>query len=178
MENASKALIMAAEILVGVMIISIGVYLFNTLGQYSADTAQDMEQAQIDSFNEQFLRYYGMSAAEREELSPIKSTMHDIVGLANLAAKINAQNGFTEIEPVSDNSSYIQIDVKIGTKTYKNLEAYSQDELVNLVKNYSIVYSTDSTGSTVAETKYYKVPEQPTIGKYTKLVNYVKFVEI
>ena len=39
MENASKALIMAAEILVGVMIISIGVYLFNTLGQYSADTA-------------------------------------------------------------------------------------------------------------------------------------------
>ena len=70
MENASKALIMAAEILVGVMIISIGVYLFNTLGQYSADTAQDMEQAQIDSFNEQFLKYYGMSAAEGEELSP------------------------------------------------------------------------------------------------------------
>ena len=31
MENASKALIMAAEILLGVMLISIAVYLFNTI---------------------------------------------------------------------------------------------------------------------------------------------------
>ena len=40
MENASKALIMAAEVLIGVMIISIGVYLFNVFGQYSADNTK------------------------------------------------------------------------------------------------------------------------------------------
>ena len=35
MENASKALIMAASVLLGVMIISFAVYLFSTFGSYS-----------------------------------------------------------------------------------------------------------------------------------------------
>ena len=56
MENASKALIMAAEILIGVMIISIGVYLFSTMGEYSADTTAQMQEAQINQFNNQFLK--------------------------------------------------------------------------------------------------------------------------
>ena len=36
MENASKALIMAASVLLGVMIISFAVYLFSTFGSYSS----------------------------------------------------------------------------------------------------------------------------------------------
>lgn len=176
MENASKALIMAAEILVGVMIISIGVYLFNTLGTYSAETAADIDEKRIASFNEQFLKYYGMSVSTEGELEPIRCTMHEIVGLANYAKKLNAQNGFTEIEPVSDYSMYMQVDVKIGTKTYKNLESYSQDKLIELIKNYSIEYTQDGE-ETKADTKYYMMPEQPNIGKSTRLVNYMKFVE-
>ena len=58
MENASKALIMATEILIGIMIISIGVYLFNTVGKYSADTTAKMEETQIAQFNEQFLNFF------------------------------------------------------------------------------------------------------------------------
>ncbi len=177
MENASKALLMGAEILVGVMIISIGVYLFNTLGSYSADTASDIEDTQIASFNQQFLKYYGMSAIENGELEPTRWTIHDVVGLANLAKKINTQNELTEIEPISDYTSYIQVDVKIGTKTFKNLESYTQDELIDLVKNYSIVYTQDGT-ETRANTKYFIVPEEPSINKNTRLVNYIKFVEI
>ena len=177
MENASKALIMAAEILIGVMIISIGVYLFNTLGKYSAETAADIEENQIASFNQQFLKYYGMTSTNGEELEPIHCTMHDIVGLANLAKKLNEQNGFTQIEPISDYSRYIQIDLKVGTKTYTNLESYSQDKLVELIKNYSIVYTQDGT-ETKADTKYFMLPEQPNIGASTKMVNYMKFVEI
>lgn len=123
MENASKALIMAAEILVGVMIISIGVYLFNTMGEYSAATAEEIEEARIDSFNQQFLKYYGTSNIEGGNIEPIKCTIHDIIGLANLARKTNEQNGFTEAEAASDNSLYIQIDLKIGAKTYRNIEA-------------------------------------------------------
>ena len=177
MENASKALLMGAEILVGVMIISIGVYLFNTLGRYSADTASNIEDTQIASFNQQFLKYYGMSAIESGELEPTRWTIHDVVGVANLAKKINTQNELTEIEPISDYTSYIQVDVKIGTKTFKNLESYTQDELIDLVKNYSIVYTQDGD-ETIANTKYFIVPEEPTINKNTRLVNYIKFVEI
>ena len=60
MENASKALIMAAEILIGVIIISIGVFLFSSLGKYSADITADLEETQIAKFNEQFLKFYGI----------------------------------------------------------------------------------------------------------------------
>ena len=177
MENASKALLMGAEILVGVMIISIGVYLFNTLGSYSADTASSIEDTKIASFNQQFYKYYGMSAVADGELEPTRWTIHDVVGLANLARKINIQNEITEIEPISDFTSYIQVDLKIGNKTYKNLESYSQEELIDLVKNYSIVYTEDATG-TRANTKYFIVPEEPSTNKNTRLVNYIKFVEI
>ena len=94
MENASKALIMAAEILIGVMIISAGVYLFNTFGRYSADATKKIEQAQIDTFNDQFLKYYGSvtkydETKQKDVVEPVKCTIHDIVNLANLAKKNN-----------------------------------------------------------------------------------------
>ena len=38
MENASKALLMSAGILIGVLILSLAAYLFYVYGQYSADT--------------------------------------------------------------------------------------------------------------------------------------------
>lgn len=176
MENASKALLMAAEILVGVMIISIGVYLFNTMGQYSAETAAEIEENQIRAFNQQFLQYYGTSSTDGVTIEPIRCTIHQIVGLANLARQINQQNDFSDVEPISDNSMYIQIDLKIGSKTYRNLESFTQSELIELVKENSIVYTTTGSGTT-ADTKYFKCEEEPGIGANTKLVNYMKFVE-
>ena len=173
MENASKALIMAAEVLIGIMIISIGVYLFNTLGAYSAETTATMEDTQITQFNEQFLRFSGNSGNTTE---PIKCTIHDIVGVANLANKINSDNGFTEEEDASDSSYYIQIDLQIGARTYKHIENLGESELINLVKQNDIVYGSGDTGQT-AQTKYFNCKEA-NIGEYTKLVNYMKFVEI
>ena len=37
MENASRAFIMAAGVLLGVLILSLGIYLFSIFGQYSAN---------------------------------------------------------------------------------------------------------------------------------------------
>ena len=42
MENASKALIMAASVLLGVMILSVGVYLFYVYSDYSSNAYQRM----------------------------------------------------------------------------------------------------------------------------------------
>ena len=129
MENASKALIMAAEILLGIMIISIGVYLFNILGQYSADTTAVIEEAQITQFNEQFYRFYSGSGGSAQEC-----TIHDIVGVAHLANKINLDNGFETEEDASDTSYYIQVDLQIGARTYRHIETMTEADLINLVK--------------------------------------------
>ena len=171
MENASKALIMAAEILLGIMIISIGVYLFNILGQYSADTTAVIEEAQITQFNEQFYRFYSGSGGSAQEC-----TIHDIVGVAHLANKINLDNGFETEEDASDTSYYIQVDLQIGARTYRHIETMTEADLINLVKENDITY-TGSGENTTADTKKFRCQE-PGIGEYTRLVNYMKFVEI
>ena len=168
MENASKALIMAAEILIGVMIISIGVYLFYVMGNYSAETTAQIEETQLAQFNNQFLKFYGTSGGKT-----ITCTIHNIVDLANLAQKINAANGFTAIEPISNGSYYIQIDLQVGVRTIKNLESFTQEQLIDLIKENDITVNEE--GETV--TKYFYIKDEPGIGELTKRVNYIKFIE-
>ena len=164
MENASKALIMASEILIGVMIISIAVYLFNIMGQYSAETTAEMEETQVAQFNNQFLKFYGTTNGET-----IKCTIHDIVGLANLAKQANEANGFSGIEDISDFSYYIQID--LGNT--KNLEAKSQKDLISLIKENDITVNAEGqTG-----TKFFYVAEVG-LGEYTQRVNHMIFKEL
>lgn len=180
MENASKALIMAAEILIGVMIISIGVYIFNEMGTYSAETTAQMEEAQLAQYNNQFLKYYGN---EREDDTgktvPIKCTIHEIIGVANLAKKINAQNRFEGVQTPSDTSDYIQIELSpkydsgVQSKVLKNLETASDSDLISIVKTNDIQTSTVSPYD--PETVYFKV-ETVGIGEVNRTVNYMKFV--
>lgn len=188
MENASKALIMAAEILLGVMIISIGVFLFNTMGQYSDETTDQIEQAQLDQFNNQFLKYYGNTSTNGNAPEPIECTIHDIVNLANLASMYNAQNGFEETEDISNDPAnnslyYIQIDLKINgeaSNAFKNLEGkeWTQDRLIEeLMKVYNLnITNNDVTGEKEVEVKHFKC-EEAIISNVTQRVCYMKFVE-
>ena len=57
MENASKALIIAGAILLAILLISLGIMIYNQ----AQDTVSDsgMDQAAVTSFNNQFLKYEG-----------------------------------------------------------------------------------------------------------------------
>ena len=57
MENASKALIMAAGVLIGVLIISLAVYLFVSFGKTSEGIHTQNAKKQIDQFNAKFTSY-------------------------------------------------------------------------------------------------------------------------
>ena len=98
MENASKALIMAAEVLVGVIIISIGVALFTIFSNYSRSTAMQVEQTQIAEFNNNFLKY------EDKDI-----TAHDIISVANLAKQNNINYGIDDQKQYNENTNYIQV---------------------------------------------------------------------
>ena len=58
MENASRALIMAASVLLGIMIISVGVALFNTFSEFSRDTLEKVDEKKITEWNNNYLKYY------------------------------------------------------------------------------------------------------------------------
>ncbi len=58
MENASKALIIAGAILLAILLISLGIMIFNQ----ASDTVSNsgMTEAEITSFNNKFLKYEGI----------------------------------------------------------------------------------------------------------------------
>jgi len=79
MENASKALLMAAGVLMGILVLSLIVYIYAT---FSDSTQKSMEQIKLNetvAFNSKYLAYDG-----REDL-----TCYDILNIANMAIKDN-----------------------------------------------------------------------------------------
>lgn len=95
MENATKALIMAAAVLIGVMILSLAVYLFMYLGSYAEGVENQNRENQISQFNSQFLSYQG-----KEGL-----TIYDVITIANMAKDYNKANGFNNTSDLG----YIQV---------------------------------------------------------------------
>lgn len=165
MENASKALIIAAEVLIGLMIISVGVYLFNMFGEYSRSTNKAIEDTQISQFNNQFLKYEGKDC-----------TIHDIASIINLAKKNNQEYALEAEDGKSDNTLYIQIDLNNEGTTTAKLEKKDDEYLISLIKTNDIIYTTDpATALTTSEIKYYKCT--CSTNPNTKRVNYVFFEE-
>lgn len=70
MENASKALIIAGAILLSILLISLGIFIF-TQAQ-SVVEGSGMTKAEVNSFNSQFLKYEGNTVRGSEVKSLIQ----------------------------------------------------------------------------------------------------------
>lgn len=79
MENASKALIYAGEILVGVLLLTLMVFLFQSLGTFSDTVDKNIETKNINEFNAPLEKYRG-----RTDI-----TAHDIITMGNYARQYN-----------------------------------------------------------------------------------------
>lgn len=125
MENASKALLMVATVLVGVLILSIGVYLFSIFGDFSSETAKQIEEKKISEFNAQFYKYLGQKECRA----------HDIVTVANLANENNKNNEYTDSDR---NTGTYYIKVIVDGKSYegKTNDTYMQFLKDNPVTNF------------------------------------------
>ena len=74
MENASKALIIAGAILLAILIISLGILIYNQASGVA--TENSMDEVSIQTFNNKFLQYAGKQkgAAVRALLSQISAS--------------------------------------------------------------------------------------------------------
>lgn len=139
MENASKALIMAAGVLIGIMILSLAVYLFATFGSTSAELHKQKETDQLNQFNSQFTSYEG-----KEDI-----TIYDVITVANLATENNKYYEFDTrpTMPIKDETSDNYIWVGLSSRTYwsgyKQL-AYGKNATSNQInKEYNEVINKD-----------------------------------
>ncbi len=154
MENASKALIMAASVLIGVMILSLAVYLFATFGATSAELHEQIQTDRVNQFNTQFTVYQN-----RSDL-----TIYDVITVANLAKD---NNEYYDLETSDDSNYYIT--VQLGN-TY--IEKQSDDYFNSLIL---ADINAINTSSTTRELPTYKC--LVTISDITNLVKTVKFTK-
>lgn len=95
MENASKALIMAAGVLIGIMIMSLAVYLFVSFGNETSKVYDRNKEQQLVEFNAEYTKYEGKD----------NITIYEVISVAN---KANENNKYYEVENTSDDN-YIQV---------------------------------------------------------------------
>lgn len=122
MENASKALIMAASILLGVAIISIGVYLFVNFGSVARDANKEVEQQQLEKENSKYTSYVGKAGL----------TIYDVITVANMARENNLSYGYKETDHTdSINNSYVEVVIVTNSRsiTGTNVELKTENDL-------------------------------------------------
>ena len=89
MENASRALLMAAGVLVGVLLLSLAVYLFTIFGNFGSEMMTQMNEKNISEFNAQFIKY--QSYQDENGVWQNLCRAQDVVTIANLAKENNNQ---------------------------------------------------------------------------------------
>lgn len=174
MENASKALIMAASVLLGIMIISVGVTLFNSFSKFGKETIEKVESTKITEWNNNYLKYYGKIVKEENgkiKSLPIQVTAHDIISIINNARQNNIDyfgQNTNEWPGKNENYYYVQIDIN-GAKNGISAEKWTEE-----MKNNFLKENTLENGNT--EIKYYKCINYE-ISPVTKRVIYMQFID-
>ena len=103
MENASKALIIAGAILLSILLISLGIMIFNQ----AQDTVNNsgMTQAEITTFNNKFLKYEGTQKG-----SVVKSLVNEVIASnadsSNPVVKVNGAGGGIITSDIDTTATY------------------------------------------------------------------------
>lgn len=112
MENATKALIIAGAVLISILLISVGIMVFNAANDPIAQAQKSSESQAIQMFNEQFSPYLGTGVSAQQAKS--------------LISAVNASNGKDKEHPVTlDPSGKTKASQIIATEKY-NIEEFDE----------------------------------------------------
>ena len=147
MENASKALLIAGAVLIGILVASLGVILSEKISDFTTKTYRELQEHKRTEFNQQFLNY-----DKRNDL-----IIQDIVTLINLAKDSNRKNDLEEYdeldskgfankdEILNDSSFYVKVEfddsttslggLTIGGDICKSLEKLTKENINMLINN-------------------------------------------
>lgn len=143
MENAVKALIMVAGLIIGVLVIGLLVYLFRIGGNVASNYEQSMSEGEIASFNAKFEKYITKLTTNPEANSGTNNgysnlfiqqsnNIHDIVSVINLAYDVNAQlkssNSTDGLQVVLHADIDYYMNAQILSDYYEKTKALPQDK--------------------------------------------------
>ena len=142
MENASKALIIAGAILISIMIVSLGVLIFNKMGN-SAKEAANMDEQEIANFNSKLTPYIGQKISG----SQVNALIQLVISIDNSAVNSGDTTKSVEIQyPISGETNTIKITngsisgadkvkrVETGVGQFYKVESqYGENGLINKI---------------------------------------------
>lgn len=125
MENASKALIIAGSVLIAILIISLGLFIFKSTSGTTDQTQELGKTLEVQQFNSQFLKYCGDSVKG----SQVRTLCEVIIAHnANSSTKVKINN--------EDDGTKISNNVRAKIRTNQNYSvkpSYNKDGLIDSI---------------------------------------------
>ena len=147
MENATKALLIAAAVLVAILIISLGLVVYNM----AAETVQgvNMSETEIQAHNDQFMRYEGEAQRGSQVNALLQTALNNNLDATDEGKKVEVKykssSTATEETLVEKNQTKSPKKVDTGA-TYKVTAEY--DENSKLITKINVEKRTSSGGTT------------------------------
>lgn len=138
MENASKALLMAAGVLIGILVLSLAVYLAISFSQLYYDIDKQNADQKMAQFNTQYTAY-----ADRTDL-----TIYDVLTIVSYA-KENNQNYRDEAGQVysGEEQNIVTITLKRGINTVQNVQEKDNTYFDTIIKDDQSHLQLDAAGN-------------------------------
>lgn len=123
MENASNALLMAAGILIGILILTLMITLFASSKQLSNGYGQRKEEEAIQQFNVNFMKYLGQDL-----------TIHQVITITSFAKenKVTVTGG-KKVEDIDDISEDLDKKYRLEIESYDENTGYINK--INITNN-------------------------------------------
>ena len=134
MENASKALIIAGAILLAILIVSLGISVFQQAS--NSASGNNLDSAEINAFNSQWKSYEGSNKTASEV-----RTLYSAMVASNAAENKSGKNRFVTL-------------VSSGTPTKQTTIPTITAPTVNYNTNYTITLTYDTTSGLVIGASY------------------------
>lgn len=135
MENATKALLIAAAVLVAILIISLGLVIYNMAAETIGNV--DMSENEIKAFNDKYTRYEGSNVKGTKVNALINEVFSNNMNYSDDESKQITLNidGTDVILPMTNGATAVESPKKVPTgNNYKVLLAYGQStKLVNTI---------------------------------------------
>lgn len=112
MENATKALLIAAAVLIAILIISLGLVVYNKASE-TVEGAGDLSEYQIQQFNEKFRKYEGKNVSGSEVNAMIETVFnHNLAqGDTSTMVEVKLSDGTTLVGKTASTTSPTKVEV-------------------------------------------------------------------
>ncbi len=142
MDNASKALVMAGAILIAVMLISLGVYLFNVAKGQAEGTGQQLQTFQVESYNSRYTSYFG----KNKSLAEVQSLVSLVNSHNHNQTEVNTYGGMVTISATNivngtNNSTYYANGNNARSSGFYEIYQTGTDSQTGCINEITIAYS-------------------------------------